>query len=68
MSRENYLAAANELGLADDPLIRDVMNLLYASDKAYHAQVSEQIALCERVGAQLDSVRGLVPVIEELPR
>lgn len=66
MSRENYMAAANELGLLDDPTVRAVMDLLYASDIAYHKQAEEQIAVCKRVGEQLDAVpRMLVKLVTE---
>jgi hypothetical protein len=64
MTREAYLAAANDLGLANDPTVRAVMDLLYASHAAEMRKTEDQIALCQRVGAQLDSVQMRVPMVE----
>ncbi|MUV13537.1 hypothetical protein [Noviluteimonas gilva] len=49
MSRETYLAAAEELGLANDPLIRDVMSLLYAANEAELKRYAEETARIGRM-------------------
>ena len=52
----DFLEAAAELGLDKDPTILAVSKLLLAADRKYIQQVEEQMAVCERVGMQLDGV------------
>jgi hypothetical protein len=59
MSREKYLAAAEELGLENHPLVRDVLSLLYASHEDHMKSVNEQRARIGRMHKALgDEVVG----------
>ena len=49
MSRQTYLSAAEELGLANDPTIRAVMDLLYASQEAELKRYADETARIGRM-------------------
>lgn len=52
----DFDAAARDLGLENDPLIRDVMRLLRASDRAHQDRVNNELARIGRMHAVLDRV------------
>jgi hypothetical protein len=60
----DFLDAARDLGLENDPTIVALSKLLRAQDQQYIKTVNEQMATCERVGRQLDAVpRMLVKMV-----
>lgn len=59
MSREEYIAAAEDCGLENHPLVRDVLSLLYASHVDHMKRTNDELARIGRMHRALgDEVKG----------